>query len=178
MKQSLLQTERLILRPVKASDLQELWLIWRNNEVRRYLFDDEPVTHELAVETLLKKLVLNNCGLGLWLIQLHDSTSVGCVELRPSYSSLSRALRYPVEASIALQPKYWSKNYGYEALSALTEYAFNELSLLGLVAIADVTNLASHRLLFKLGFVPSYETDDQLRGQQLYNLNTAREIKI
>ena len=44
-----LSTRRLDLRPAVAEDLGALWALWRDPDVRRYLFDDVPVTRERSV---------------------------------------------------------------------------------------------------------------------------------
>jgi hypothetical protein len=39
-------TRRLVLSPATGDDLDAIWHIWRQPDVRRYLFDDVPVTRE------------------------------------------------------------------------------------------------------------------------------------
>ncbi len=86
---------------------------------------------------------------------------MGCAALLPVGTS---AEYYPpfagaVEPLIALAPAFWGRGYAQEALTALIEYAIGTLRLDRLVAVNDVPNAASDRLLQRLGFVSCAETD-------------------
>ena len=62
-----LESPRLRLRAFQESDIEELYRLWINPEVRRYLWDDQVISRELAAETirqacfLLRKKLLA-CG--------------------------------------------------------------------------------------------------------------------
>jgi RimJ/RimL family protein N-acetyltransferase len=61
---------------------------------------------------------------------------------------------------------YWNKGYATEALHALIDYAFTDLSHEALQAGARVTNPASRRVLEKCGF--------QWTGVGLYRINSIK----
>ena len=53
----MLETSRLTLVPAREADhLDALWAHWGQGDVRRYLFDDEPVTRERAADALARCL--------------------------------------------------------------------------------------------------------------------------
>jgi RimJ/RimL family protein N-acetyltransferase len=56
-----------------------------------------------------------------------------------------------VDIGFAFHPKYWSKGYAYEAVSAVMEYGKDTLGLKRIVAITDQDNHASAKLLEKVG---------------------------
>ena len=78
------ETTRLTLVPAAASDLETLWALWRGREVRRFLFDDQEVSRELATEVLSGLLAAAPRGLGLWLARDRAAAAaIGCVALMP-----------------------------------------------------------------------------------------------
>ena len=48
-------------------------------------------------------------------------------------------------------PRYWGKGYATESAVASLDYAFNTLNLKTVVGMAEVENLASNRILQKIG---------------------------
>ena len=157
-----LQTDRLELRPCTRDDLDRLWALWAEPEVRRFLFDDEPVTRERAAEVLEHCLQSADQGLGLWVARLLDTEPViGCVGLM----AVSIAAEYDsslvgaIEPLAAFTPAFWHHGYATEALAALVRYAFEQLGLSQLAAVTDVPNEASDRLVRRLGFKVRGECD-------------------
>lgn len=166
-------TDRLQLHPAEASDLDALWAIWRDPEVRRYLFDDRDVTRELASEALGDCLGMRDAGLGLWIVAVHgDDTPVGCVGLLKvmKMAEYDPTLAGKVEVLAALAPSIWGRGYAHEALGRLIVYAFDTLGLSELAGACDVPNLASDRMLTRLGFAPHVECEGPRYRLRTYRL--------
>ncbi len=161
MTQATLTTTRTTLVPATLDDLDALWEIWRDPDVRRYLFDDQPVPRERAAE------VLEGCrgeaarGLGLWTIRAEPDAIIGCAGLMPAetIAEYDPTLRGLVEPIVALAPSHWHRGFAVEALRALVEHAFGALALPRLAGATDVPNVASDRMLVRAGFVPQRECD-------------------
>ena len=157
-------TARLRLAPATDADVDALWTLWKDPQVRLYLWDDIEIDRERARATIGDAAAVAKQGLGLWTITPAESMGgalVGCAALLPVGTS---AEDYPpfagaVEPLIALSPACWGHGYAQEALAALIEYATETLRLERLVAVNDVPNAASDRLLQRLGFVSCAETD-------------------
>lgn len=66
--QPTLTTPRLALRQANSSDLDLLWGIWMDGEVRRFLWDDRVITRDEAAATLQDGITLAADGLGLWVL--------------------------------------------------------------------------------------------------------------
>ena len=155
-------TTRLTLSPANEDQLDELWAIWNDEQVRRYLFDNQAVTRQAALGIIQDCLRFADHGYGLWDICLRGSKPlIGCVALMPvgTAAAFNPDLVGNVEPLIALDPAYWHQGYAAEALKAVLRYAFNELNLERIVAVNDVPNEASNRLLERLGFTNGAETD-------------------
>jgi ribosomal-protein-alanine N-acetyltransferase len=158
----LIETARLRLRPVSLDDVERLWKLWTDVEVRRYLLDDTAIERERASQMVRDWLQLAPQGLGLWNVEeIARSGLIGCAGLLP----VSSAGEYHppsaggVEPLVALAPAFWQRGYASEALAALVEYAASTLRLERLVAAVDVPNAASDRLLGRLGFACVAETE-------------------
>jgi RimJ/RimL family protein N-acetyltransferase len=149
------------LVPATRGDLETLWAVWREREVRRYLFDDREVPHERAAEVLDGCLAEGPHGRGLWTIHVDDErTAIGCAGLMPvSVAEYDSAVAGLLEPIVALAPAWWHHGYAVEALRVLVDYAFRTLALERLAGATDVPNEASHRMLIRAGFVPQRECD-------------------
>ena len=150
------ETTRLTLVPAAASDLETLWALWSDREVRRFLFDDQEVSRELATEVLSGLLAAAPRGLGLWLARERASAAaIGCGALMPvgNAAEYEPALAGLVEPMAALHPAWWGRGYATEALRALVDHAFGALDLPRIAGVTDVPNEASHRMLLRLGFI-------------------------
>ena len=162
MTQATFETRRLRLRPAASSDLEDLWLIWRDPDVRRYLFDDRDVTREIAAGVLDDCLPMSERGIGIWTVaELRDGVTVGCVGLLEISKMAEYAphLAGKVEVLGALTPSVWGLGYANEGLARLIAHASDSLGLAELVAVCDVPNEASNRMVRRLDFTPTSECD-------------------
>jgi ribosomal-protein-alanine N-acetyltransferase len=170
-------TARLYLRPASAADLDVLHGLWSDREVRRYLFDDEPVSRERADEVLNAHLPEAAQGLGLWLVLAReDGCFLGCAGLYPTFfaAEFEPALAGLLEVLAALAPSAWGRGYAHEALTTLIDYAFTGLAQTRVGGVNDVPNVASERMLRALGFELLSETPGPHYRQRSHVLNSER----
>lgn len=175
-----LKTRRLRLRAARASDLEQLWMLWNVPEVRHYLFDDQPVPREHAAALLECARALAWRGLGLWMVEralgrTEVHTVIGCVALTPAkvVADYDPGVKGLVEPLVAFTPPMWGRGYAHEALRAVIDYAFRTLRLPVLAAAADVPNEPSHRMLRGLGFAPARECQGPSHRLRTYRLSAA-----
>jgi len=141
-----IRSERLLLRPACGEDLSALLTLWREPEVRRYLFDGDVPTREQAARYLSGQR-------SVWLLQrLAGPELLGCVTLRETPGGAR-------EPGVALHPQHQGRGFAQEALSALLAHAAEALGAKPLVASCCVPDAAGQRLLHRLGFVAGYECD-------------------
>lgn len=180
MRQPTLTTARLTLTPAAPFHLEALWAIWREPDVRRYLFDDAPVGRERASEVLDSCLGVSDRGLGLWVVEPREVAELpeiqeimGCVGLLPTLSAdHAPALAGSIEALASLSPRFWHRGYAVESLRALVDYAFRDLGLRHLAGVTDLPNVASHRMLTRLGFAVIDECPGPCHRLRIYRLET------
>jgi ribosomal-protein-alanine N-acetyltransferase len=115
--------------------------------VRRYLFDDQPVTPEFIHAVLaqsVKDFGERRCG--IWTVrEKGDDAAVGFCGLR-----LVQDLGL-VEVLYALTESKWNHGYTFEAASTVIHHAFGLAGLDEIVGITDAPNVWSWRILEKLG---------------------------
>jgi RimJ/RimL family protein N-acetyltransferase len=142
-----LRTVRLTLEPVTIDDVDTLHRQWTDPDVRRYLWDDQVISRERADEYVRGTIEAGaRDGRGMWLI--HDglaASPVGFCGFSPRDEPAVGELIY------GLVPGAWRRGYATESARAVLEYGFTTLRLTKIVASTDVPNLASARVLERLG---------------------------
>lgn len=160
-------TERLQLEPLTASDLPVLHALLTDPSVRQYLCDDQviPVSEaanilETALGTFAKE------GYGLWLVYpIGQLEAVGFVGLYGFFSEAQPQLLY------ALRPQYQGQGFATEASRRIVQYAFDALGYAYLEASCDVPNVASVRVMERLGMERLKEERIDDKALVWYRLN-------
>lgn len=136
---------RPVLRPVELDDGDALHDVFTEPGVRRYLFDDILLTRKETQEHV--EVAREH---GAWVICL-DGVVVGLVSLRPLGSDR--------ELMIAVSERCWGRGVAFEAAHAAIRHGFDVLKLGCIRASVDLPNERSHRLMTRLGFRATGETD-------------------
>jgi len=140
----LIETDRLLIRRFKVSDYNDLYE-YLSNPVT-YLFEPgKPVT--LGEAKVLTKLRYK--GNDFFAVVLKQSNKmIGHLYLK----QLEPEERLTWELGYIFNPAYQRKGYASEASAALTEYAFKNLKAHRIMARCNPDNIASWKLLEKIGF--------------------------
>jgi ribosomal-protein-alanine N-acetyltransferase len=143
-----LATARLHLQPFNVDDVDALHQIWTDPEVRRYLWDDKIIARETAEEVVRASLAsFREHHFGFWTLRFpqDEATVIGFCGLRFFDNPPEIEIMYGVT------PTYWGKGLATEAARAVLRYGFEELRLPKIWGGADAPNVASLRVLEKLG---------------------------
>ncbi len=145
-----LSTDRLILRPFTADDLDDVWAYQRLPEVARYLLW-EPRNREqsqVSVEQMATENMLANEGDCLCLAVVWPETGavVGHVEL----VWLSEAHRQG-EIGYVFNPQYQGKGLATEAVLEMLRLGFDELNLHRIIGQCNAENSSSAKLMERVG---------------------------
>ena len=145
-----LHTSRLELLPCRAEDLEALHDLWRLPLVRRFLWDDTAIDRQQADDVLRDFLdAAATRGLGLWIARAAADTELtGFWALREIPPGLEVELLY------GLAPKAWEQGLATEGARAVLEFAFDALNLTRVWARTDRPNVASQRVIQRLGMRP------------------------
>jgi RimJ/RimL family protein N-acetyltransferase len=145
--QKVLHTSRLTLRPCDEADIELLHRHWTEPDVRRYLWDGRIIGRETVQEFVYASLAsAHQRSYGLWmLLRKPDSTFQGVCGLRDSL------LAWP-ELLYSVPAQHWGSGIATESARCVLRHAFAELGLTSIMATVDKPNVASMRVLEKLGF--------------------------
>lgn len=145
-----LRTARLRLRPVTSADADALFALHSNAYVLRY-WDAPPWSDRHRADRFIaacRQMAAEGSGARLAMESGSDGRFIGWCGLtrwNPDYRSAS--LGY------CLDQAAWGHGYATEAARAVLQWAFDTLDLNRVQAETDTRNMASARVLEKLGFV-------------------------
>lgn len=145
-----LHTERLLLRPFTEVDAESLFALQSSALAMRY-WDAPPWSDQSRATRFLERcrtMADEGTGVRLVIEQPDDGAFVGwCGLTRWDPGHRSAGVTY------ALAERFWGRGFATEATRALLGWAFETLDLNRVQTETDTRNLASARVLEKLGFV-------------------------
>lgn len=150
MKALPVETERFLLRPFEATDIDDLFAMESDPRVHIYL-GNNPLTHKEQVEHVIKGVQeqYERNGLGrLIIIEKSTGNFVGWSGLK--YEEHIRPFGY-YDLGYRLLPKYWGQGVATETGLGSLRYGFEALQLQEVNGAAEIPNIASNRVLEKCG---------------------------
>lgn len=168
----ILETERLLLRHFEPDDLEALFALYSDSEVRHF-FPEGTLTLAETKEELEWYLQGHpqHPELGLW-ATLHKETGqfIGRCGLLPWMIDE----QFEVEIAYMIAKEFWGQGLGTEAAAGIRDYAFERLGLTRLICLINEPNQASIRVAEKIGMVFEKEGRDELGPFHLYALQQER----
>jgi RimJ/RimL family protein N-acetyltransferase len=147
---TLLETDRLRLRRFTETDGDALFELDNDPQVMRFLSGGTPTPRDIVQTVILPRfLQYDECfpSYGFWAtIERATGEFLEWFSFVPSEAN-------PVEIALGfrLRRVVWGKGYATEGAQALVRRAFTELDVQRVVATTYEHNLASHRVLEKVG---------------------------
>jgi ribosomal-protein-alanine N-acetyltransferase len=143
-------SKRLLVRPVRESDLRDVLEVNSDPEVTRFLPYATWRSREDGAAWLarMEKLAMTGTGRQFVLEQKESGKVVGTLLLFRFEAASQRA-----EIGYVLARSVWGQGLMEEALRAVCAYSFSTFGMRRLEAEVDPSNAASHALLHRLGFV-------------------------
>lgn len=143
-----LETKRLRLRPMAASDLDALLGIFGDPRVMA-AFNEPPYSREQMKRWLESKLAhQDRYGYGLFAVIL---TPEGVLIGDCGLEHMEVGEEQITELGYDIRSAYWNQGYATEAARAMRDFAFRTLELPRLVSLIRVGNQASKRVAEKTG---------------------------
>lgn len=153
----ILETPRLVLRHLVLDDLEELFALYSDPDIRRY-FPEGVLNLQETREEL--EWFLNghpeHPDLGLWAtIHKESGKFIGRCGLLPW--EIDDKLE--VEIAYLLDKAFWGQGLASEAARGILEYAFETLNLTRLICLMDPLNLASQKVAERIGMTLECRVD-------------------
>ena len=155
MQTPIIETKRMILRPLSVEDAKDIYERWTSDErVSKYV---RWCTHKSVNDTIqwlkLEKESINSDMIYQWGFTLKDGNYLfGCGGINFNDQESVFELGYNI------MHKYWNQGYTTEAAKAILEFAVKELKQNEFIGWHAVDNPASGAVMRKCGFV--YENNE------------------
>jgi RimJ/RimL family protein N-acetyltransferase len=145
----MIRTERLVLRPIASTDTDRLMEFWNLPEVMQWLVRD-PSTAD-GLRGWIDKATADPDDHSQ--VVLLDDIVIGSVNLRlqDGFTQSGGPTRTVADFGYTFDPAYAGNGYATEAARAVVDHAFDALGARRVTAGAFVDNVASVRVLEKLG---------------------------
>jgi ribosomal-protein-alanine N-acetyltransferase len=144
-----IETERLLLRPLNESDAEELFRIYSVPENIRFMGKGSATINELRGHISQHIKEHPEAGPGLSAIFLKEN---GELIGRAGLFSSNIDGASEVELAYLIDQTHWGKGYATEAAMAIISYGFDELMVDRIIAIIHPLNSGSIRIAEKCGF--------------------------
>ncbi|MEG4113063.1 MULTISPECIES: GNAT family protein [unclassified Microcoleus] len=143
-----IETERLLLRKITLNDASDMFEYACNPEVSKYTMWSTHTSIEdtkyflKSITKMYKRRELVDWGI----VHKADKKFIGTCGFVEWSMTHSRA-----EIGYALSRNYWGEGYMSEAVNAVIEFGFREMLLNRILARCEVSNIASARVMEKVG---------------------------
>jgi RimJ/RimL family protein N-acetyltransferase len=145
----ILETDRLLLRHLVMDDLNDLYMLYSDPEIRRY-FPEGVLTLEETQEELEWHMNGHprHPELGLW-ATVHKETGsfIGRCGLLPWEIDG----KFEVEIAYLFDKSFWGQGLATEAAQGILKYGFDKLNLSRLICLIDPANNASQKVAERIG---------------------------
>lgn len=171
----ILETPRIILRHLQPADLDELFKLYRDPEIRQYFPDGTRTLEETKQELeWFRNGHPRFPKLGLWAtIERHSNAFLGRCGLLPwKIDGIG-----DVELAFMIAKSRWGEGLATEAALAITEYARTELGLSRLICLIMPGNAASMRVAEKVGMSFEREYTDEFGLCHIYSRSLALQAQ-
>ena len=141
----ILETQRLILKPIEVEDLQFLLNLRWEQEVMNYLIHD-PISFKSQMDWF-NSIKKTDLALSIFIKNENDLKIIGTIGLYEMNARHQRAIW-----RIRLDPTQKGKGYATEAINLILDYGFNTLNLNKIISASFADTVALVTLTFPLGF--------------------------
>jgi [ribosomal protein S5]-alanine N-acetyltransferase len=139
----LFETERCMISTLRKADFSDVKKLYINEDVRKYLGG---IRQAASIEDALAEMLHSGDDSFYWVIRKkHTDNFIGMVSLDPHHDGVY------YEVSYQLLPDWWGAYYATEVVQVIINFALNELKLPKVIAETQTANIASCKLLEKLG---------------------------
>lgn len=166
------ETDRLIIRYLRAEDLDDLFEICGDPEIMRYVGDSRPLTRELT-ERWIEKSQENyrKYGFGCFAVTAkEDGRLIGyCGLVNPTSDSVA-------EIIYGFRKQHWGRGLASEAAKAMLEFGLRQCGLRRVIATIDPDNHASIRIVEKWGMkYQERRTDEHNLPEVVYAIEESND---
>lgn len=178
----ILETERLILRPLELSDAEAMFAMDSNPEVHKYLWQKpfHDITESIKIiEYVRDQYETNNIGRFATIIK-ETGEFIGWTGIKFVENHIENGNTNFFDYGYRLNEQYWGKGYATEATKAWLDYGLNQMNIDKIHAYTHSENIASNIVLKKTGmtFMQEYIAEDGFKWNWWQMENPLKEKRI
>ena len=147
---TILDTDRLALRLATLGDAAFILRLLNEPSFLRFIGDRKVRTITDAERYIGERLIASyeRNGFGLWVVERRETPGpIGICGL------VKRDTLPDADIGFAFLPEFWGRGYAFESAAGVKRYALDVLALPRLLAITNPDNVASIRIVEKLGLL-------------------------
>ncbi|MCI8337222.1 MAG: GNAT family N-acetyltransferase [Lachnospiraceae bacterium] len=161
-------TKRLMIREMSTEDVPDMYEMYKNPEVRKYIPDiDEYLEVEVEKQAAYIRNVYSFYGYGIW--GVFSKTSRKLIG-RCGIENLMIDGKEEIALSYLLDNSHWGYGYALECCNAVLDYAREELDISRIVAVIDKENARSIHTAKNLNMTLEKEFTYKGRNSLLYSI--------
>ena len=162
----ILETERLIMRPMLHEDAEALFDMDKNPEVHKYLWQ-KPFTTIEQIHDYISNIrnQYESNGIGRFSTIIKETNElIGWTGIKYINDHVENGKTNFYDYGYRLNKKSWNKGYATEASKAWLDYGFNKMNIEEMNAYTHFENGASNHVLQKVGFnfVENYQDENDV----------------
>lgn len=162
----ILETERLIMRPMLHEDAEALFDMDKNPEVHKYLWQKPFTTIDQIhdyIAYIRKQYEENEIGRFSTIVK-ETNELIGWTGIKYINDHIENGKTNFYDYGYRLNEKSWNKGYATEASKAWLDYGFNKMNIQEMNAYTHSENGASNHVLQKVGFnfVENYQDQNDV----------------
>lgn len=160
----ILETERLLLRPLESNDATAMFDMDSNPEVHKYLWQNPTQDIEETkriIEMVQNQYIKNNIGRFATILK-ETNEFIGWTGIKFVDDHVENGNTNFFDYGYRLNPKFWGKGYATEATRLWLDYGLNQMNVDTIHAYTHSENVASNKILGKTGmkFRETYTDED------------------
>jgi ribosomal-protein-alanine N-acetyltransferase len=159
-----LETERLLLRPLELSDAEDMFAMDSNPEVHKYLWQNPTQAIEESIKTIeyVRSQYEKNIIGRFATILKETGEFIGWTGIKYIDDDVENGNTNFYDYGYRLNEKHWNKGYATEASIAWLDYGFNQMNIKKMNAYTHHDNGPSNHILSKVGMtmMESYPDKD------------------
>jgi RimJ/RimL family protein N-acetyltransferase len=177
----LLETERLLLRPLELEDADAMFAMDTNPNVHKYLWQNPTQTKDETrgiIKMVQKQYLKNNIGRFATILKETDEF-IGWTGIKYVNDHVENGNTNFFDYGYRLDEKFWNKGYATEASICWLDYGFNEMKIEIMNAYTHFENKASNHILQKIGmkFIENY-VDKEGANWKWWQMENPNKIDI
>ncbi|WP_353777247.1 GNAT family N-acetyltransferase [Winogradskyella sp. 3972H.M.0a.05] len=163
---TIIETERLILRELLESDINEMFELDSNPLVHKFLGNKPISTKEQALEGIrFVRQQYTERGIGRFAaVEKSSGEFIGWsgLKLNQGEKEILNGFDNFIDVGYRFIPRYWGKGYATESAIATMDYGFKVMQYDTIYGAAEIENIASNIVLQKIGlqFVNKFLYED------------------